>query len=164
LFWAITHADLILRIAFFFFFTWQGRVYALTILGNFLVGIPKLHRSETPATHGNFSTVVFHVPDDALPPKPPRAIQDGGWFATGDLALYEVSKVRSRIVVALILGIVEPRPCIAPSRGPSVREPEWRAGLGLGPKLNATRDADGEHCRDRLIFYARKKFFLLRRR
>ncbi|KAJ7835127.1 hypothetical protein B0H14DRAFT_2797202 [Mycena olivaceomarginata] len=76
-------------LAFFFFFTWQGRVYALTILGNFLVGIPQLHRSETPATHGNFSTVVFHVPDDALPPKPPRAIQDGGWFATGDLALYE---------------------------------------------------------------------------
>ncbi|KAF7368373.1 hypothetical protein MVEN_00159000 [Mycena venus] len=89
LFRAITLAGLILHIAFFFFFTWQGRVYALTILGNFLVGIPKPCRSEVPATRGNFSAVVFRVPDDALPPKPPKAIQDGGRLSMGDLALYE---------------------------------------------------------------------------
>ncbi|KAF8194831.1 hypothetical protein K438DRAFT_809294 [Mycena galopus ATCC 62051] len=58
--------------AFFFFCTFQGRVYALTFLGNFLVGIPGAARDLDKTTAGqwrqtnvNLSTVVFRVSDDA---------------------------------------------------------------------------------------------------
>ncbi|KAJ7726596.1 hypothetical protein B0H14DRAFT_3002085 [Mycena olivaceomarginata] len=54
------------------------------------------HTAATSKRDARYARQLQHrrVPrsDDALPPKPPRAIQDGGWFATGDLALYEVSK------------------------------------------------------------------------
>ncbi|KAJ6502699.1 hypothetical protein C8R47DRAFT_213345 [Mycena vitilis] len=45
---------------FQFFFTCQGRVYALTILGNFLVGIPALEPGE-PRTSQLFSTTTSAV-------------------------------------------------------------------------------------------------------
>ncbi|KAJ6534193.1 hypothetical protein B0H19DRAFT_1271921 [Mycena capillaripes] len=57
---------------FDFFFTCQGRVYALTILGNFLVGIPSSNRDETTpsqrfwrSTHS--SAVMFHIPGTPNP-------------------------------------------------------------------------------------------------
>ncbi|KAJ7729459.1 hypothetical protein B0H16DRAFT_1586798 [Mycena metata] len=52
-----------------FFFACQGRVYALTILGNFLVGIPERERMET-ASSQRYGTsawtgpVVFHTDSD----------------------------------------------------------------------------------------------------
>ncbi|KAF7349586.1 hypothetical protein MSAN_01683900 [Mycena sanguinolenta] len=56
-------------LAFFFFFTSQGRVYSLTILGNFLIAIPtRMHAEMRVATPNKAfdtampqSAVVFHV-------------------------------------------------------------------------------------------------------
>jgi hypothetical protein len=56
------------RTGFFFFFTCQGRVYALTILGNFLFGIPVRNRTETtPTRFSNFQlSVVIDIPDTVM--------------------------------------------------------------------------------------------------
>jgi hypothetical protein len=43
---------------FTFFFVCQGRVYALTLLGNFLVGTPGSNRSESTNGNGRFGTSV----------------------------------------------------------------------------------------------------------
>ncbi|KAJ7231108.1 hypothetical protein C8J57DRAFT_1385556 [Mycena rebaudengoi] len=48
--------------AYLLFFYSQGRVYALTILGNFAVGVPAQHiPTMTPTLSTGVGTVVFHV-------------------------------------------------------------------------------------------------------
>jgi hypothetical protein len=48
--------------AYLLFFYSQGRVYALTILGNFAVGVPAQHTpTMTPTLSTGVGTVVFHV-------------------------------------------------------------------------------------------------------
>jgi hypothetical protein len=62
---------------FNFFFTCLGRVYALTILGNFLVGIPEWKRDEPTLgfpTHvdgsdANMNSVMFRLPDMIVHPQ-----------------------------------------------------------------------------------------------
>ncbi|KAJ7907221.1 hypothetical protein B0H13DRAFT_2332602 [Mycena leptocephala] len=52
---------------FLFFFNCQGRVYALTILGNFLFGFPARSRTETtPTQFSNFQLSVVIDPDTVM--------------------------------------------------------------------------------------------------
>ncbi|KAJ7027095.1 hypothetical protein C8F04DRAFT_1294952 [Mycena alexandri] len=76
-----------------FFFTCQGRVYALTILGNFLVGIPERERNDTVSSHrygtsGWTGPVVFHI-DDSLTVDNRRSRGENSRTATTDHELGE---------------------------------------------------------------------------
>ncbi|KAJ7492110.1 hypothetical protein FB451DRAFT_1165278 [Mycena latifolia] len=82
--------------AYVLFFYSQGRVYSLTILGNFLVGLPE---SQTPTTvaHGTaVTTVVFHV--DYQTSANARAVltydDDNG--GTEPLDLFDMDTVKSK--------------------------------------------------------------------
>ncbi|KAJ7321624.1 hypothetical protein DFH08DRAFT_889219 [Mycena albidolilacea] len=62
--------------AFTFLFVLQGRVYALSILGNFLLGIPTGSVAETTPSEpfgSTFSSPVFHIPDSMAKRSRPRS-------------------------------------------------------------------------------------------
>ncbi|KAF7349019.1 hypothetical protein MVEN_01423100 [Mycena venus] len=81
---------------FYLFFNCQGRVYALTILGNFLVGIPAWNQTQTtPSRFSNFTAVV-HIPDSIA--RVPRNANISGSEMDGPLPAPAAIESKARII------------------------------------------------------------------